>query len=63
VRSFLKNNQHSQALVAHICNPSYSGGKDQEDCGSKPDQANSSGDPISKENFAKKKWLVEWLKW
>jgi hypothetical protein len=35
-------------LVPHACNPSYSGGKDQEDCGSKPTQANSSGDPISK---------------
>jgi hypothetical protein len=22
-------------LVAHTCNPSYSGGRDQEDCGSK----------------------------
>jgi hypothetical protein len=29
-------------------NPSYSGGRDQEDCGSKPAQANSSQDPISK---------------
>jgi hypothetical protein len=25
----------SQALVAHACNPSYSGGRDQEDHGSK----------------------------
>jgi hypothetical protein len=24
------------ALVAHACNPSYSGGRDQEDCGRKP---------------------------
>jgi hypothetical protein len=30
------------ALVAHACNPSYSGGRDQEDLGSKPAQANSS---------------------
>jgi hypothetical protein len=22
--------------VAHICNPSYSGGRDQEDCGLRP---------------------------
>jgi hypothetical protein len=29
--------------VAYACNPSYSGGRDQEDCGSKPAQANSSG--------------------
>jgi hypothetical protein len=25
-----------QPLVAHACNPSYSGGRDQEDPGSKP---------------------------
>jgi hypothetical protein len=31
----------SWAPVAHTCNPSYSGGRDQEDCGSKPAQANS----------------------
>jgi hypothetical protein len=29
-------------LVAHTCNPSYSGGRDQEDDDSKPAQANSS---------------------
>jgi hypothetical protein len=34
--------------VAHTCNPSYSGGRDQEDCSSKLFQANSSWDPISK---------------
>jgi hypothetical protein len=28
-------------LVAHACNPSYSGGRDQEGHGSKPAQANS----------------------
>jgi hypothetical protein len=33
---------------AHACNPSYSGGKNQEDYGSKPAQTNSSQDPISK---------------
>jgi hypothetical protein len=42
----------SQTLVAHTCNPSYSGGKDQEDCGSKT---------ALKKNITKKK-LVEWLK-
>jgi hypothetical protein len=31
----------SQVLVAHICNPSYTGGRDQEDHGSKPVWANS----------------------
>jgi hypothetical protein len=38
----------SRALVAHTCNPSYSGNRDQEDHGSKPAQANSSWDPILK---------------
>jgi hypothetical protein len=46
--------------VAHACNPSYSGGKDQEDCGWKPVQANSSGDPILK-NPSQKDGLVVWL--
>jgi hypothetical protein len=32
----------SQALVAHTCNLSYSGSRDQEDHGSKPAWANSS---------------------
>jgi hypothetical protein len=31
----------SQALVAHACNPSYLGCRDQEDCGSKPAWVNS----------------------
>jgi hypothetical protein len=34
--------------LAQSCNPSYLGGRDQEDHGSKPVQANSSWDPISK---------------
>jgi hypothetical protein len=38
----------SRVLVAHTCNPSYSGGRDQEDHGSKPAQANSVRDPILK---------------
>jgi hypothetical protein len=44
----LQIKQTSWALVAHACNPSYSGGRDQEDRGSKPVWANSSWDPISK---------------
>jgi hypothetical protein len=48
----------SQVLVAHACNPSYSGGRDKEDHGSKPAQANSSRDPISK-NPSQKIGLVE----
>jgi hypothetical protein len=35
-------------LVAHAYNPSYLGGREQEDHSSKPAQANSSRDPISK---------------
>jgi hypothetical protein len=51
----VQNTQQGQVLVAHTCNPSYSGGRDQEDCGSKPPWANtkppwanSSWDPILK---------------
>jgi hypothetical protein len=43
------------------CNPNYSGGRDQEDHGSKPAQANSSQDHIWKKPITKK-GLVEWLK-
>jgi hypothetical protein len=51
----------SQALVAHACNPSYSGGRDREDCGLKPAQANSSARPYLEKPFTKI-GLVEWLK-
>jgi hypothetical protein len=40
-------------LVTRACNPSYSGGRDR---GSKPAQANSSGDPVSKISNTKKGW-------
>jgi hypothetical protein len=43
----------------HTCNPSYSGGKEQEDQGSKPAQANSSQDPIEDTQY--KKGLIERL--
>jgi hypothetical protein len=36
-----KLNLQDWASVAYACNPSYSGGRDQEDHGSKPVQANS----------------------
>jgi hypothetical protein len=52
----------SQRPVAHTCNPSYTGSRGQEDHGSKPAQANSSQDPISKKNPSQKIRLVEWLK-
>jgi hypothetical protein len=50
----------SWAPVVHSCNPSYSRGRDQEDCGSKPAQTNSSK-TLSWKNHHKKE-LVEWLK-
>jgi hypothetical protein len=49
------------SVVVHTYNHSYSGGKDQEDHGSKPAQANSSRDPSLKKSHHKK-GLVEWLK-
>jgi hypothetical protein len=48
-------------LVAHAYNPSYSGGRDQEDCGLKPAQANSSTRPYLEKPFTKIR-LLEWLK-
>jgi hypothetical protein len=39
---------------AHTCNPSYQGGGDQEDHGSRPAWAKSSQDPIS----TNKKWGI-----
>jgi hypothetical protein len=49
----IKMSNHDQALVAHSCSPSYLGGRDQEHHGSKPAQANSSRDPISKKPITK----------
>jgi hypothetical protein len=40
--------------MAHAYNPSHLGGLNQEDCGSGPAQANSSGNPISK--IIRAKW-------
>jgi hypothetical protein len=50
--------------VTPFCNPSYSGGRDQEDYGSKPAWGNSSRDPpyLEKESITKKEVLVKWLK-
>jgi hypothetical protein len=42
-------------MVAHACNPSYSGGRDQEGCSFKPAWANSLRNPISKTPITKKK--------
>jgi hypothetical protein len=61
IKPFFKDNlSQSQAPVAHTCNPSYSGGRDQEDCSSKPPQAKSLARPYLKEPFIKI-WLVECL--
>jgi hypothetical protein len=59
-----KERKWSWPLVAYTCNPSYSGGRDQEDCGSKPAQANSSQKCILKKTHHRKQkqGLVEWLK-
>jgi hypothetical protein len=50
--------------VAHTCNLSYLGGRDQEDCGSKLARANSLQDPIWKKKKITKitKRGAEWLK-
>jgi hypothetical protein len=56
----LRYTDGSWAPMAHACNPSYSGGRDQEDCGLKPAWANSLWDPISKN--PSQKGLAKWLK-
>jgi hypothetical protein len=54
-------NERGQVPVTHTCNPSYSGGRDQDNCGLKPSQANSSMRPYLEKPFTKI-GLVEWLK-
>jgi hypothetical protein len=58
-RATLSQKKKSLALVAHTCNPSYSGSRDQEDRSLKPAQANSVQDPIAKKLITKK-GLVAW---
>jgi hypothetical protein len=41
---------------AHACNPNYSGGRDQQERGSKLAWANSLWDPMSKKPITKKGW-------
>jgi hypothetical protein len=62
MRPYFENTQHSWAPVAHAYNSSYSGGRDQQDHGSKPDWTNSSPDPVLKKIITKKKGLMKWLK-
>jgi hypothetical protein len=63
--TFLKHThltlKHSQAPVAHTCHLSSSGGRSQEDQGSKPPQANSFLRPYLEKLFTKI-GLVEWFK-
>jgi hypothetical protein len=53
-----KIKKKSWAPMAYTCDPSYSGGRDQEDHSSKPGQANSSTRPYLEKNLHKK-GLVE----
>jgi hypothetical protein len=46
----------SQVLVAHTCNPGYSGGRDQENCGLKSTWANSLRDLSWKMLNTKQGW-------
>jgi hypothetical protein len=52
----LKILHSSQVLVADACNPSYSGGRDQEDHSSSQPPSNSSQDLISKKPITKMGW-------
>jgi hypothetical protein len=49
-KRWLALNSCKGILFKNFSNPSYSGGRDQEDLGLKPAQANSLRDPISKNN-------------
>jgi hypothetical protein len=55
-RKMILKNNWGQLLVAHACNPTYSGGRDG---GSKPVLANSSQAPISKKKKNHKNVLLE----
>jgi hypothetical protein len=48
VKGTTKKEMLGRALVAHASNPSYSGGRNQEDHGSKPAQGNCSARPYLK---------------
>jgi hypothetical protein len=47
--------------MAHACNPTYSGGRDQEDRGSKPAWAKKFARPYLEKKYHIK-GLVEWFK-
>jgi hypothetical protein len=56
---FFKLYPQSRAPVAHVCNPSYSGGRDQEVHSLKPVWANSLRPYLKNTHY--RKGLVEWL--
>jgi hypothetical protein len=62
----VKNSRTCRVLVPHTCYPSYSRGRDQEDCGSKLARAKKFARPYLKKLLTKiglVKWLkVKWLK-
>jgi hypothetical protein len=51
----IKSKKPGWALVAHACNPSYLGGRDQENLSLKPAWANCLQNPILKIHNAKKR--------
>jgi hypothetical protein len=58
-----KEKTSSQALVANTCNPSYLGDCEQEDHSSRPTQANSWRDPISRLPYPEQNGLEVRIKW
>jgi hypothetical protein len=58
---FVNIKELTHVPVVHTCNPSYAGGRNQEDHGSKLAQANSSLRPYLEKTF-RKIGLVEWCK-
>jgi hypothetical protein len=53
--AIINKTKTSQALMAHACNPSNLGGRDQEDHSSKPAWASRLQDPISEKPITKEK--------
>jgi hypothetical protein len=60
-KAVLRNESVGWGPWVHTYNPSYSGGRDQEDHGLKPAPGNSSTRPYLEKNHHKKR-LVEWFK-
>jgi hypothetical protein len=57
----ISKQRNSWVPMAHAYNPSYSGGRDQEDHGLKPARSNNSIRPYLEKTLCKK-GLAEWLK-